>query len=457
MAELNTIITLRQGTTEQWSISTVVLKQGEMGLEYLADGSVKIKAGDGEHLWGDLSYIGSDVKGANVFQVELGDEIDDIAAIEAQVEAEGAEKQDGDVAIVKSTFADGKISYTSYVYDSALDVEGENSSHGWSAMDGNYSATNVFLKNNITLAGEFEEVGNYSKGDTITAGTSLESILSSMLQQELYPTNEDIPNASISASGGSGEVGSSYTLPTATLTITDVGSYEYGPATGITFAAGAVKLAQGSSVDSATNFKVSEAVMAKDSTLKLQATDTATLYTDSSKSYTFSATATYGDGAIPVTNLGNEHASAQIKGADLTINNKTVTFSGYRKAFAGGTTAATLDSAVIRAASATKTGFSSMDSQAEALEFTAAAGATKVFFAYPSTWSVGTKKPYFEMFGLAWGENVDIVAKDDVQVADYRGTKEDGTLNGAVAYKVFCWELETPLQAESTKFRVWFK
>ena len=153
-----------------------------MGLEYLADGSVKIKAGDGEHLWGDLSYIGSDVKGANVFQVELGDEIDDIAAIEAQVEAEGAEKQDGDVAIVKSTFADGKISYTSYVYDSALDVEGENSSHGWSAMDGNYSATNVFLKNNITLAGEFEEVGNYSKGDTITAGTSLESILSSMLQ-----------------------------------------------------------------------------------------------------------------------------------------------------------------------------------------------------------------------------------------------------------------------------------
>ena len=199
--------------------------------------------------------------------------------------------------------------------------------------------------------------------------------------------------------------------------------------------------------------------MAKNSTLKLQATDTATLtlYTDSSKSYTFSATATYGDGAIPVTNLGNKYASAQIKGADLAISNKTVTFSGYRKAFAGGTTAATLDSAVIRAASATKTGFSNMDSQAEALEFTAAAGATKVFFAYPSTWSVGTKKPYFEMFGLAWGENVDIVAKDDDQVADYRGTNEDGTLNGAVAYKVFCWELDTPLQAETTKFRVWFK
>ena len=85
MAEINTIITLRQGTTAEWNSSTVTLKQGEMGLEYLTDGSVKIKAGDGEHLWGDLTYIGSDVKDANVFQVELSaDDTDDIAAIEAQ-------------------------------------------------------------------------------------------------------------------------------------------------------------------------------------------------------------------------------------------------------------------------------------------------------------------------------------------------------------------------------------
>ena len=71
MAELKTIITLRQGTTAEWADSEVVLKTGEMGLEYLSDGNVKIKAGDGEHLWNALSYIGSDVKSANVFQVEL--------------------------------------------------------------------------------------------------------------------------------------------------------------------------------------------------------------------------------------------------------------------------------------------------------------------------------------------------------------------------------------------------
>lgn len=460
MAELNTIITLRQGTTAEWAASTVRLREGEMGLEYLTDGTVKVKAGilgdDGQgKLWGDLPYIGSDVKAANVFQVELSaDETDDIAAIEAKVEAEGAEKQDGDVAIVKALIADGKYSYTSYVYEAALDVEGENSSHGWSAMDGNYSASNVFLKNKIELAGSFSSVGNYNKGKTISAGTSLESLLSGMLQQELYPTANDVPNAEITISGTtSGEVGTNYSAPVATLKITDVGSYEYGDkASGISFAVGSVKVAEGADPATSSNVVSNTVVMNKDSTIKVTAT-AGGMYSDTSKTYTFSGSASYEAGKVPVTNLGNAYPSAQIPAGDVSIADKTITYSGYRKAFAGGSTAATLDSVAIRAATATKTSKASMDSQAEALEFTASAGATKVFFAYPATW---TGTPYFEMFGLAWGENTDIVAKDNVQVADARGTVE-GVLQGAVAYKLYCWELDTPLQAESTKFRVWFK
>ena len=454
MATLNTIITLRQGTTAQWADSTVVLKMGEMGLEYLTDGSVKVKAGDGEHLWANLSYVGSDVKAANVFQVELSaDDTDDIAAIEAKVKAENAKKQNGDVAIVKSTFADGKTSYTSYVYDSELDVGGEDSSHGWSAMDGNYSATNVFLKNKIELAGSFSSVGNYNKGKTINAGTSLESLLSGMLQQELYPTANDKPNAEITASGGSGEVGTTYSAPTATLKITDVGSYEYGDkASGISFAIGSVKLAEGADPGSSTNSKTNESVMVKNSTMTLTAASGG-MYSDTSKSYTFSGTASYEAGKIPVTNLGNSYPAAQIPAGDVTIADKTITFSGYRYAFAGGSSAATLDSAVVRSMTAKKNSKASMDSQNEALEFTAAAGATKVFFAYPATW---TGTPHFEMFGLAWATNSDIVAKDNIQVADARGTV-DGVLQGPVDYKLYCWELDTPLQAETTKFRVWFK
>ena len=460
MAELNTTIILRNDESNDWVSSTRKLKKGEIALEYLADGTVKMKAGAAseDKSFSELPYVGSDIKAANIFQVTVSsDEIDDIAAIEAKVAEENATKQNGDVAIVKSTFGDGKVSYTSYVYDSELDVEGEDSSKGWSAMDGNYSATNVFLKNKIELAGSFSSVGNYEKGKTINAGTSLESLLSGMLQQELYPTANDKPNAEITASGGSGEVGSEYTVPTATLKITDVGSYEFGDkASGISFAIGSVKLAEGADPDKATNSKTNSSVMVKDSTMTLKASGDKVRYTDSSVSYTFSGTASYEAGNVPVTNLGNPYPSAQIPKGEVTIADKTVSFSGYRYAFAGGTTAATLDSATVRAATAKKSSFASMDTEGEALEFTAAAGATKVFFVYPSSWNVGTKKPYFEMFGLAWGENTDIVAKSDIQVADYRGTV-DGALQGAVAYKVYCWELDTPLQAESTKFRVWFK
>ena len=447
MAELNTIIQLRNATADKWATEAgqaTPLRPGEVAVE-IVDGKAKLKIGTSENsTFGNSEYFGSDVKEAQVYQSEAlaaSNEDDDITVIEGLI-PEGTELQNGDIAIVKRYIAgnSGAISYTSYVYDSDL---------GWAATDGNYSATNVFLKNNITLAGSFSTVGNYSKGKTINAGTSLESILSGMLQQELYPTANDKPNASISASGGSGEVGSSYTLPTATLKIDDVGSYEYGDkATGITFAIGDVTLSQGSNSVSNTT------VMAKDSTIKLQATDTETLYTDSAKSYTFKGTGSYSAGKVPVTNLGNEYADAQIPAGSVTITDKTVTFSGYRYAFAGGTTASAIDSKVVRSMTAKKSSKASMDSEGEALEFTAAAGATKVFFAYPSTW---TGTPYFEMFGLAWAENTDLKAKDDIQVADYRGSNEDGTLNGATAYKLYCWELDTPLQAESTKFRVWFK
>ena len=103
---------------------------------------------------------------------------------------------------------------------------------------------------------------------------------------------------------------------------------------------------------------------------------------------------------------------------------------------------------------AKKNSKASMDSQSEALTFSAAAGTTKIFFAYPSTW---TGTPYFEMFGLAWAQNSNFVEKSNIEVADYRGTNEDGTLNGAVDYKLYAWELDTPLAAENTDFRVWFK
>ena len=339
MAELNTIITLRQGTTAEWAISAVRLREGEMGLEYLDDGTVKVKAGilgeDGQgKLWADLPYIGSDVKAANVFQVELAEgDVDDIAAIEAQVALENAEKQDGDVAIVKALIANGKYSYTSYVYEAALDVEG-NASCGWSAMDGNYSAANVFLKDKITLAGNYTSIGNYSKGKEIAAGTSLQSMLMDMLSQRLQPSNPTNPAASITlymdgatkkSAAGAVEVGTTVT-PSYTASLS-AGSYTYGPATGVVASSYAVTSTGRKTVDDAT------ADTTEDSATTATGSFTS-FVVDDDTNYKLSVSIPHNEGVVAHDNLGDPaNPEVKIAAGTKTANSGTVT--GYRAWFCG--------------------------------------------------------------------------------------------------------------------------
>ena len=336
MAELKTIITLRKGTTEEWNSSSVVLKKGEMGLEYRVDGSVKIKAGDGEQLWGALPYIGSDVKAANVFQVELDEnDTDDIAAIEAQVTAENAKKQDGDVAIVKATIAEGKYSYTSYVYDAALDVEGEGSTFGWSAMDGNYSAANVFLKDKITLAGNYTSIGNYNKGREIAAGTSLQSMLMDMLSQRLQPSaTPTAPAASITlytdgstkkVTAGAVEVGT--TINPYYVASLSAGSYTYGPATGITASSYAVTSTGRKTVDGATDDTVEDSATTSSGAFE-------SFIVDDDTSYKLSVSIPHNEGAVAVDNLGSP-SNPEVKIPAGTKTKTSGTVSGYRAWFCG--------------------------------------------------------------------------------------------------------------------------
>ena len=339
MAELNTIITLRQGTTAEWAISTVRLREGEMGLEYLDDGTVKVKAGilgeDGQgKLWADLPYIGSDVKAANVFQVELAEgDVDDIAAIEAQVALENAEKQDGDVAIVKALIANGKYSYTSYVYEAALDVEG-NASCGWSAMDGNYSAANVFLKDKITLAGNYTSIGNYSKGKEIAAGTSLQSMLMDMLSQRLQPSNPTNPAASITlymdgatkkSTAGAVEVGT--TINPYYVASLSTGSYTYGPATGITASSYSVTSTGRKTVNGATTETVEDSATTSSGAFN-------SFIVDDDTNYKVSVSIPHSEGVPAVDNLGDPaNPEVKIAAGTKTANSGTVT--GYRAWFCG--------------------------------------------------------------------------------------------------------------------------
>lgn len=396
MAELKTIITLRQGTTAEWADSEVVLKTGEMGLEYLSDGNVKIKAGDSEHLWSALPYIGSDVKSANVFQVELTtNDIDDIAAIEAQVVAENAEKQDGDVAIVKAMIAEGKYSYTSYVYDSTLDTEGEDTTHGWSAMDGNYSAANVFLKDKIVLAGDYGKdsrndkitsIGNLRIGDEIAAGTSLQSLFMDMLSQRLQPADPTNPSASITlymdgatkkSAAGAVEVGTTVT-PSYTASLS-AGSYTYGPATGVVASSYSVTSTGRKTVDGATADTVEDSATT--------ATGAFTSFiVDDDTNYKLSVSIPHNAGVVANDNLGSpSNPVKQIAAGTKTKDSGAIT--GFRSIFygykAGGATldVANLTSAQIRALgnSATTTKPTSMTTNKM----------QQIFFAFPATMNVG--------------------------------------------------------------------
>jgi hypothetical protein len=61
MAEktLNTIIVLRNDSSTDWAKSDVVLKSGELGVSYLENGNVMVKAGNGEDKWSDLPQVES--------------------------------------------------------------------------------------------------------------------------------------------------------------------------------------------------------------------------------------------------------------------------------------------------------------------------------------------------------------------------------------------------------------
>ena len=337
---LNVRFQQKYDSAENWKNSSVVLLPGEMAIE---SDTGKFKFGNGEKVYSELSYAGIDqaqldATNDNFTKLTPASDVSDATAL-----AGISNPKKGDIAVVERVI--GNIgttsSMTAYMYDGSK----------WCALDGNYSASNVYLPNDITLAGGYSSIGNYSKGDVISAGTSLESFFSGLLQQEINPGDTgyaiDLPSASISVSGNTdaNEVGNTFTLPTATLKITDVGGYPFEPTnTGIVFAANDVTLSQGG------NTAKNSAQLGKNGTVTLQATGNDTTYGDSNITFTFTGTAKYQAATVtPKSNLGNEVPGKKIAAGSCTVSNASATFRGYRKWFYGGDTKTNFTSDTIRA------------------------------------------------------------------------------------------------------------
>lgn len=383
-----------------------------------------------------------------IFHVELAAATDDhITAIAAEV----GDKLlvDGDIAIVKSPIAADKFEYTAYVY----------SNEAWAAMDGNYSAANVYTSSKITLAGNYgtdsrgdslTRIGNKQIGDEIAAGTSLQTVLMDILSQRLQPTKSN-PSATISASGSDGtkETGETYTLPTASLTVTS-GSYTYdGSSTGVKYLVDNVTIAYGADPDTATYKTSNSTELGNGDSVsigpaKYSADATTAIFTDTTVSYTFSGKAHNEEGNVAKDNLGDDSSpEVKIAAGDISVADRTVGFRGYRRMFCGCTTSE-LTSDVIR-------GLNLKNAQASktAFEVTAPIGATKLVVAAP-TKSVGKQYTLSkaEMFTMSYEDyTAKFVEKDQIQVADYRGGE-----NGLQAYNIYVYEFAA--LAAPTKFRI---
>jgi hypothetical protein len=163
----------------------------------------------------------------------------------------------------------------------------------------------------------------------------------------------------------------------------------------------------------------------------------------------YSATADYNAGNYALTNL-NTLPDSEVRIAAGTTPAVTDTLTFVRKMFGAGTSEATVDSAVVRGM---KSANASVVGASAPFEFKAVAGDTKVVFAYPK--ALTTNAPKFEIFTMAWGETSGFVSSE-VEVADARGTNEDGTLNNAMTYTVWTYTPAGAFAAAETKYRVYF-
>ena len=233
-----------------------------------------------------------------------------------------------------------------------------------SGADIQVDASQVMFSQDLVFT---ETFGKYvPSGGKVTVPANGDSLLDVLLNAFATDSNPSItqPSVGISSSDFKAyEVGTNVT-PSYTATL-NPGSYQYGPATGITATSWSV-------VDNAA--EPNTLTTASGSFPQMQVVD--------DTSYSITATASYGAGAIPNTALGQEYADGQIKAGSKSATKGTIT--GYRNGFYGTTTSqssGTFESENIRALTATNKAVTA----GTVWNISIPVGARSVIFAYPAT------------------------------------------------------------------------
>ena len=348
------IYQFKRGTKQRWIEVNPVLRQGEPGFEY---DTGKLKIGDGFTPWLALPYINNSSEtgvynvltkydfpktGSSniIYKAELEailyqwnssiGQYEPLTSTEV-IEGEGSnntileiivqkgenhlqainnklngiQPNKNDIFIIKEPIDNDKYSFTAYVY----------SGREWMAFDGNYNASNVYFDKDFIFTKSIGTVEIPSTGNTTikASGKNLQEFFSSLFASEEYPS---IP----------------YTQ--ATLTSNNIGAYEVG-----------------------TNISINYNFNTQDESYKFGPSNNQVIWNDyvasfnneikTNKSGTFSScqvkdetnliitgSCKNSNGAIPLTNLGNEYPEAQIKEKEWNNLSKGA-LTGYRAWFCG--------------------------------------------------------------------------------------------------------------------------
>lgn len=251
----------------------------------------------------------------------------------------------GDVFVVTTTVDGSTYEQSAYFHDGSA----------WVAMTGSVDADKVILRENITLAGGYTQVGNLTKSQNGTAtfstkGKSVMDALTEIFSKRLQPSITAQPSIGTFTLTGAGavEAGTKVAAAAYSGATLNAGSYQYGPATGVT----------------ATNWKV-ERITDK-ATTEVANAETASLAAgsdnnggagfvigdaggDAVASLKYRVTATHSAGVTAKDNLGAASSPAVAIAAG-TKTKDTAAYTPFRNTFYGASASKpALDSAAIRA------------------------------------------------------------------------------------------------------------
>ena len=161
---LKTKIIMRNDTAENWRIKNPILDKGEIGVE---SDTNKFKIGDNATAWNDLGYAGADEAVIENIIAQNRDNLykytrtdasqSDSDAIAAALGGNVAVQ--GDIVVITTTIEGNTYEQSAFMYDGTQ----------WAAMTGKVDADKVILQDDITMAGNYSQIGNLTKDQNGTA------------------------------------------------------------------------------------------------------------------------------------------------------------------------------------------------------------------------------------------------------------------------------------------------